>query len=202
MPNKYNFTKWWTTIEWSKFWDILINLSIINEKQLNEALIKQKQLSNEWNQLTIGQVISILYQIDFEKIEKIFVQKFLTQWIKKIIKNILVNDKFLNANFKNNFQKSVNDIIWDECLEIKISEWSRKIIKIIDFKEDWKVIYNNEILLWNIEWIFEIILNIWDQKITHKTWFIYDIWKYFINITASEIMASLRQDIVYKMKNI
>ncbi|EKD65794.1 MAG: hypothetical protein ACD_49C00085G0009 [uncultured bacterium (gcode 4)] len=185
------------TVETGFLWECLLNLWLITEGQLNEALSLQKEYREQSNlSKPIWEILSELCGISIEKIESIFVKEQLIFWIKRLVRDILHGDGIINKRIDNWNLPSLKENFSEESIEINIPCWEVNCTKTLYFKqEDWviKTIKNPNYTIDNIRWKLELIIDINGDKIKHeKKDLFYSVSDKKINISPMEILSMIR----------
>ena len=177
-------------------WECLLNLWLITEIQLNEALDIQKKY-REQNNLSrpIWEILSELCGISMEKIESVFVKEQLIFWIKRLVKDVLHWDGIINKRIDNEELPSLKSNFTEEHIEIKIPYWWVNCAKSMYFKEeDWiiKASKNPNYTIESIEWLLELAISLNWEKIFHEKTFFYNVKDKKINISPMELLWMIR----------
>jgi len=176
-------------------WECLLNLWLITEAQLNEALAIKEEYNQSNLSKPIWEILSELCGISMEKIESVFVKEQLIFWIKKLVKEILYEDGILNTRIHNENLPSLKTNFSEKNIEINIPCWEVNCTKTLYFKqENWniKTGQKQEYVINNIKWKLELIININRRKIRHKKDFFYNVRDKKINISSMELMSMIR----------
>jgi hypothetical protein len=196
MENRILSSSTQLTIETGFLWECLLGLWLITQDQLNKALIFQKEYRENNNKTkTIWEILSELYSIPIEEIESSFVREQLIFWIKRLVKNILHEDKFLNRRIDNEKLPSLKDNFTEKNIIISIPYWQVNYISSLYFKqENWEIEQRRkpETNIESIEWLLELIINLNWEEIFHEKEFFYNVRDKKINISSMELMWMIR----------
>jgi len=196
MTRKLSTSSTQLTVETGFLWECLLNLWLISETQLKEALIIQKEYRENSNlSRPIWEILSEICGISMEKIESVFVKEQLIFWIKRLVKDILHQDGIINKRIDNEELPSLKTNFSEENIQITIPYWGVNCAKSMYFKEeDWivKASKSPNYTIESIEWLLELVISLNWEKIFHEKTFFYNVKDKKINISPMELMWMIR----------
>lgn len=189
-------------IETGFLWECLVNTWIITEKQLEVALKAQKE---QHKSKPIWEILSELYSIPIEKIESTFVKEQLIFWVKRLVKDILHDDKLINVRIRNEQLPCIKKTFSEENIDVTIPHWKVNYKRSLYFRQDdWEIVsvQKPEYIIESIEWLLEIIITLNWESIFHDKKFTYYINDKKIDISSMELLGMIRCSFLTLYSNI
>ncbi|MCK9272372.1 hypothetical protein M0P65_02385 [Candidatus Gracilibacteria bacterium] len=196
MTRKLSTSSTQLTVETGFLGECLLNLGLISETQLKEALIIQKEYRENSNlSRPIGEILSEICGISMEKIESVFVKEQLIFGIKRLVKDILHQDGIINKRIDNEELPSLKTNFSEENIQITIPYWGVNCAKSMYFKEEDGIVKASKspnYTIESIEGLLELVISLNGEKIFHEKTFFYNVKDKKINISPMELMGMIR----------